>query len=130
MIDLDKQNAWAKNVNAQLTSIPGNHRSNTIFTAPDHHDILSMDSNNKAWSVSLSDSFALEIEEKLKECAKEKEYLREEIKETEDKVMNNDISICYAESAFIDKVREELMVNLEEEWDVANSIAEIKELEK
>ena len=44
--------------------------------------------------------------------------------------MNNDISVCYAETAFIDKVREELMINLEEEWDVTNSIAEIKELEK
>jgi hypothetical protein len=44
--------------------------------------------------------------------------------------MNNDISVCYAETGFIDKIREELMVNLEEEWDVTNSIAEIKELER
>jgi len=54
--------------------------------------------------MNLSDSFAIEIEEKLKECAKEKANLKEEIKETEEKVMNNDISVCYAESAFIDKI--------------------------
>lgn len=76
--------------------------------------------------MNLSDSFAIEIEEKLKECAKEKANLKEEIKETEEKVMNNDISVCYAESAFIDKIWEELLINLEEEWDIANSIAEIK----
>lgn len=80
--------------------------------------------------MSLSDSYALEIEEKLREIAREKENLKEEIKVTEEKVMNNDISVCYAETAFIDKIREELMVNLEEEWDVTNSIAEIKELER
>lgn len=44
--------------------------------------------------------------------------------------MNNDISVCYAETAFVDRIREELLSNLEEEWDIANSIAEIKELEK
>jgi len=110
--------------------MPANHWSNTIFTVPDHHDVLSIDSNAKARSVSLSDSFAIEIEERLKECEKEKKSLREEIKETEEKVMNNDISVCYAETAFLDKVREELMINLEEEWDITNSIAEIKELEK
>lgn len=44
--------------------------------------------------------------------------------------MNNDISVCYAESAFLDKIWEEMLTNLEEEWDVTNSIAEIKELEK
>lgn len=79
--------------------------------------------------MSLSDSYSIEIEEKLWEIAKEKENLKEEIKVTEEKVMNNDISVCYAETAFIDKIREELMINLEEEWDVTNSIAEIKELE-
>ena len=78
--------------------------------------------------MSLSDSYSIEIEEKLWEIAKEKENLKEEIKVTEEKVMNNDISVCYAETAFIDKIREELMINLEEEWDVTNSIAEIKEL--
>lgn len=80
--------------------------------------------------MSLSDSYSIELEERLREIAKEKENLKEEIKVTEEKVMNNDISVCYAETAFIDKIREELMVNLEEEWDVTNSIAEIKELEK
>lgn len=129
MIDLDKQNIRSKNVNAQLTTMPINHRSNTIFSFPDQ-DVLSVDSNAKARTMSLSDSYALEIEEKLREIAREKENLKEEIKVTEEKVMNNDISVCYAETAFIDKIREELMVNLEEEWDVTNSIAEIKELER
>ncbi len=44
--------------------------------------------------------------------------------------MNNDISICYADAAFIDRIRDELMMNLEEEWDIANALIDIKDLEK
>ncbi len=130
MIDLDKENTRSKHLNAQITSLPGNQRSNTLFAFPEN-DVFSMDSGKGGpRTVSLSDSFNIEVDEKLKECAKEKESLKEEIKYNEEKVMNNDISVCYAETAFIDKIREELMVNLEEEWDVTNSIAEIKELER
>jgi len=78
--------------------------------------------------MSLSDSFAIEIDEKLREAEWEKHSLRDEIWMNEEKVMNNDISVCYADAMFIDKIRDELMMNLEEEWDIANSLAEIKDL--
>ena len=56
--------------------------------------------------------------------------IKDEIWVNEEKVLSGDISICYADQAFMDKIRDEMMMNLEEEWDIQNSIREIKELEK
>lgn len=60
----------------------------------------------------------------------EKESLRNEIIYNQEKVENNDISICQAETNFIERIRDELMENLEEEWEISNTITEIKELER
>ena len=48
----------------------------------------------------------------------------------EEKVQNNDISICMAETTLVDRIREELMENLEEEWDITQSLTEIKLLDQ
>jgi len=80
----------------------------------------------------MHDSFAIEaqsrIEEGLKEAIREKEALQSEIQANEEKIQN-DISICEAETNFIDKISEQLMQNMEEEWEIKEAILEIKELE-
>jgi len=63
----------------------------------------------------------------------ERETLEAEILQNEDKINNNNISICHGDplsgAAFLEKVRDEFMANLEEEWDIAMSIKEIQNLE-
>lgn len=70
------------------------HKSNTYFAQP---HCLSISSHSKPWSASISDSFAFDIDEKLKEAEKERMIIRDEIKISEDKIQSGDISICYAD---------------------------------
>lgn len=58
------------------------------------------------------------------------EAVKREREELENKLNNNDISICHAESSYFDKIRSQLYSNFEEEWDITQSIAEINELQK
>lgn len=43
--------------------------------------------------------------------------------------IQNDISICEAETNLIEKITEQLMTNMEEEWEIKEAIIEIKDLE-
>lgn len=58
------------------------------------------------------------------------EVVKREREELENKLNSNDISICYAESTYFEKIRNQLYANFEEEWDINHSIAEINELQK
>lgn len=74
-----------------------------MFTLPEAPPtVLSQGSDDRARSVSLNDSKAIQLEERLQEALREKESLRNEIQANEEKVMNNDISVCIAESNFIE----------------------------
>lgn len=58
------------------------------------------------------------------------EEVKRERDELENKLNSGDISVCYAESSYFDKIRSQLYTNFEEEWDITHSVAEINELQK
>jgi len=83
----------------------------------------------------ISDFSALNIDvnysiENTEEINADLEAVRRERDELENKLNKNDISVCYAETSYFDKIRNQLYTNFEEEWDITHSIAEIKELQK
>ena len=71
-----------------------------------------------------------EADDNKEEISTDLEAVKREREELENKLNNNDISICYAESTYFEKIRNQLYANFEEEWDINHSIAEINELQK
>lgn len=71
-----------------------------------------------------------ETDENKEEINWDLEAVKREKEELENKLNSNDISICYAESSYFEKIRNQLYTNFEEEWDINHSIAEINELQK
>ncbi len=71
-----------------------------------------------------------EADDNKEEISTDLEAVKREREELENKLNSNDISICYAESTYFEKIRNQLYANFEEEWDINHSIAEINELQK
>lgn len=68
--------------------------------------------------------------ENAEEITADLEAVKHERELLEQKLNNNDISICQAETSYFDKICAQLYQNFEEEWDITHSIAEINELQK
>ena len=82
---------------------------------------LSHMSSEKPHTQAFNDEYALQLQEQLKEAELQREKLQSE--------NINDISVCMADKNLVEKISDEMMKNVEDEWDVGNSIAEIKQLE-
>jgi len=88
---------------------PKQKRLPTMLTVPDNMPTnLSHGDSERPKSLCLSDSFALEIDEKLQEAVAERESLEAEILHNEEKVNTNNISLCQADplsgTAFLEKL--------------------------
>ena len=59
-----------------------------------------------------------QLEEKLLLAREQKSRLEAEIMKSEEKVKNNDISVCEMESTKLEKISQNLFHNFEEHWDI------------
>ena len=58
------------------------------------------------------------LEQKLLQARLQKSQLEAEIMRSEEKVKNNDISVCEMESSKLEKISDNLFQNFEEHWDI------------